>query len=478
MKYTLFASLFLLLIISDSNCQFVELRGSASQFANDRIYIKIIDNPIIANSIIIDTINFNSEGAFSSLIGIDKPTWIFINTGVFQISMFVKPGYGYDISLPPKTIKSEANIRNPFFKPIIAHIQVENEYKIDEPWKSVTYSDINSKIFRFDTLISSINNSMLDAFRNNKIINSDSVIASIESDFSTDSSEYFRNYRKYRYGIIKINSRDVGLQYIYENFLKSETPQINNPAYMDLFQEMYSEFLFYFSRTEEGKNLKYIINGQQDIEALIDTLMKHDAVPSKQMAELIILNEIFDIYSKNYFYKEAMIILLDSISKKPTADEYASLAEGIKKQLTRLEIGERPPDFSLTDMKNNVRSLEDFRGKYVYLNFATPDNYSCLKEFPFLNVLDNVHKKYLEIVTVMVTDSIQEMKDFMTKNNYKWTSLYYGNDDIILQNYNIRAFPACFLIDPEGFIVQSPATLATEGLEQQLFKIMRSRGDL
>jgi peroxiredoxin len=478
MKFRLFATLFTLLFILGGHCQSVELKGYAPQFANEYMIIQTIENPITGKPGIIDTLNFNNEGRFSSLLDINKPRWIFINTGVFRITMFTQPGYGYEINLPPKTKKTESNIRNPFFKPVIAHIQVENEYKLIEPELTLSYSDINSKIFRFDTLISSMNNAMMDAFRNNIKIDSDSLIISMESGFETDTSEYFHNYRKYRYGIIKINSRDVGLQHIYENYLISDSPQTDNPAYMELFEEMYSEFLFYYSRTEEGESLNKIINHDQDIEALRDTLRKHEAVPCEQLAELIVLKEIFDIYPKKYFYGKALIMLLDSIAEKPMAEEHARIAHGIKKHLTRLKIGEQPPAFSLLDMKNSFRSLADFKGKYVYLNFATPDNYSCLKEFPFMNVLDNVHKKHLQIVTIMVTDSIHEMQSFMLKNRYKWTALFYGNDDLLLQEYNVKAFPLCFLIDPEGFIVQSPATLPTEGFEQQLFKIMRSRGDL
>ncbi|MDT8431070.1 MAG: TlpA disulfide reductase family protein, partial [Bacteroidales bacterium] len=162
----------------------------------------------------------------------------------------------------------------------------------------------------------------------------------------------------------------------------------------------------------------------------------------------------------------------------PELPEYAAYARDIKEYLTRLKIGERPPEISLVDQDDNLRSFGDFRGKYVYLNFCTPDNYSCLKEFPFMKAIYEVHSDYLEVVTIMVTEEPATMKDFMERNDYNWTSLFYGNDEELLQNYNVRAFPAGFLLDKEGILVQSPAALATEGLELQLFRIMRSRGDL
>jgi hypothetical protein len=78
----------------------------------------------------------------------------------------------------------------------------------------------------------------------------------------------------------------------------------------------------------------------------------------------------------------------------------------------------------------------------------------------------------------MVTEKHDNMIDFMKKNGYDWNVLFYGNDEKLLLDFDVRSFPTCYLLDPEGILIQSPAVLATEGFEQQLFRIMRSRGDL
>lgn len=454
------------------------LRGDAPQFSGEQLVIRQINNPVTGHSVVLDTLQVAADGSFNHVLNCHSPQWFFINTGVFRITMFIEPGKGYIITLPPKTVKTEADIRNPFFKPVIAHIQVAGEYRIDQPEKVISVKDINSRIFRFDTLVASTNRAMMEARRYHRTFNSDSVIREIESSYSTDTSTYFRQYRKFRYGLLKINSRDVGLGYLQENYLSGSIPLTDNPAWMELFGEMYSEFLFYFSRTDEGKSIGYLINREQDLAALEDTMMKHPAVPDRRLAELIVIKEVFDIYARDYFYKDALLILLDAIIEDPQLPEFAAYARGVKKYLTRLKIGEKPPAFSLLDQHNQLRTMEDFRGKYVYLNFCTPDNYSCLKEFPFMKAIYDVHREYLEIVTVMVTEQPETMNDFMERNEYDWTALFYGNDEELLQEYDVRAFPTGFLLDREGVLIQSPAALATEGLEMQLFRIMRSRGDL
>ena len=133
---------------------------------------------------------------------------------------------------------------------------------------------------------------------------------------------------------------------------------------------------------------------------------------------------------------------------------------------------------SRKNQKITKKDIKNFKEKYVFLMFCTPENYSCMKEYPFLKAMHEKHHEYLEVVTVMITGSMKNMQEFMKNNNYKWTSLFYGNSDEILDLYNIRAYPTCYLIGPDGLLIQSPATLPTEGFEQQLFRIMRSRGDL
>jgi len=412
------------------------------------------------------------------VFSLDKPEWLYITTGIFRVMMFCEPDKRYEIELPPKTVKTEADIRNPFFTPVVAHIQVIHEYGMSNTEPVPEGRDLNNKIFRFDTLLNTKNSEMMERFRRQQWYNSDSMIMTIESAYENDSSSYFKDYRYFRYGIIKINSRDVGLEYIFSNYLKTSTPKTDNPAYMELFGEMYKEFLFYFSRTPGGGSIRYLVDKMQDPAALIDTMMKHDAIPSPEFAELILLKEIYDLYSTSYFNKHALIIILDKISADPVRMEDARLAEEIKHYLIRLETGSTPPPFLLPDKNGSLKSLNDFKGKYVYLNFCTPDNYSCLKEFPFLKVLNRAHSNHLAIVTVMVTEFRQDMVSFMDRNQYDWTALFYNNDDKLLLDYDVKAYPTCYLLDREGKVIQSPATLATEGFEQELFRIMRSRGDL
>jgi hypothetical protein len=101
-----------------------------------------------------------------------------------------------------------------------------------------------------------------------------------------------------------------------------------------------------------------------------------------------------------------------------------------------------------------------------------------MMEYPFLSSYQMKHSAYLEVVSIMVADKKEQVDEFMERNGYQWKALWYGGQDGILTDYLVRAFPVAYLIGPDGNLVLSPAPLPSDGFEQQLFRIMRSRGEI
>ena len=131
-------------------------------------------------------------------------------------------------------------------------------------------------------------------------------------------------------------------------------------------------------------------------------------------------------------------------------------------------VGDARPDWT----------LEDFKGKYTYLFFGTTEHYGCMMEYPFLQSYVEKHSEYLNVVNVMVSEDKNKLADFMKRNGYTWLVLPYVGDPEILDDYMVKAYPSAYLIDRDGKLLLSPATLPSEGFEQQLFRIMRSRGEI
>ena len=162
----------------------------------------------------------------------------------------------------------------------------------------------------------------------------------------------------------------------------------------------------------------------------------------------------------------------------PVSPRLATYTKQVRNKLSSLMVGHTPPDFRLPDLSGAEVTLNDLRGKYTLLFFCTPDHYGCMMEYPYLQSFLERHADYLQVVNVMVASSEQAVADFMERNGYDWLALYFGGNTSILRDYLIRAFPSAYLIDPDGKLVLSPSPLPSDGFEQRLFRIMRSRGEI
>lgn len=454
------------------------LQGQAADYAGLSMPVYIIENPISRSHRTIDTLQFNQEGEFRLLLDLQKTMVIYFDLGKFTGYIYAEPGYEYTLLLPPYIKRTHQNDINPFYRQSEVLLNVMDCIKSGSDQPLDPDSERNNLILQFDTTFNRLNEEVILKRQSRLRINADSLINMIEDRFSFLENPFFERYRRYRYGLMKINEGQTGLGELSRQFMWDPVPRTNEPAYMDLFNAIFDDFLLYYARTEEGKSIPDIINRRHSLSELRKTIGKHPAVFSDTIADLVILKNLYEQYYENYFIKDAILIILDSLKQDPSLDTYRFIAGDLYDGFSRLMIGNEPPQFSLRDQHGKLRSEADFKGKYVYLYFCTPDNYSCMSEYPFLKSFYEKHRDYLEIVTIMISESYNTMVTFMQKNHYEWTALYYNDQPDILEKFNIRFFPTAFLLAPDGTLVQSPATLPSEGFQQQLFRIMRSRGEI
>ena len=167
-----------------------------------------------------------------------------------------------------------------------------------------------------------------------------------------------------------------------------------------------------------------------------------------------------------------MIQLLDSLRYNTSFSIYRRAVEDIMLEITKILPGFQPPDFSLYDPDSSLVHLSDFRGDYIYLNFCNSFGYYCVREYEYLKILHNRLNDRLSIVTILVDDSIENMKQLVGGNSYPWTFLHFSNQPEILEGYDIRTYPSYFLIGPDGKMILSPAPSPAENFESTFLRII------
>lgn len=108
-------------------------------------------------------------------------------------------------------------------------------------------------------------------------------------------------------------------------------------------------------------------------------------------------------------------------------------------------------------------ALENYRGKYVWINFWATWCAPCLSHMDEMKALRETFGSELHIISVNVGGSERKRIDHVLNviqiRNYDWAHLM---SESIAQTYNVIHLPTSFLIDPEGMIVsvdESPPEL-------------------
>jgi thiol-disulfide isomerase/thioredoxin len=124
-------------------------------------------------------------------------------------------------------------------------------------------------------------------------------------------------------------------------------------------------------------------------------------------------------------------------------------------------------DFSLTDLHGKTHHLNDYRGKYVLVNFWATWCSPCLSEIPELNALQQVHKDLVVIGVAMQSGSRAKVAEFAAAHQMNY-ALVMGNRDIAEQvrraakTEEIEVLPSNFLFGKQGELLDFTAGDVTQ----------------
>lgn len=442
------------------------IAASSESYAGQEVRLRIRGVPYLSPPLVDTLVHFDRKGHFEAILQVAPGSLVRLSTGIYEGSLLVDPGNSYEVVFPPFRELPYAERMSPYFEPLRISLKT-----LSPP------GDVNQQIYLFDSLFYPVNEHVVRMRMRNESIPVDSLIAALRTTFAGAGNTWFRLHMQYKFGILVLNAGETGLERISQDYLGPRVRE-DHPTYMELFSAMFRDFLVYFDRTRDGGGTLYHINRTHQLDSLRMTVRRHPAITSDTLCDLLLLQELPRLFYRGDFHQQAILILLDSLSADPSKEAYGMAARRIRDRLSSLVIGHEPPEFSLTGTDGRVYTTESFRGKYTYLMFCTPDHYGCMMEYPFLMSYLQKHAEYLNVVTVMVAENPELVKDFMKRNQYAWTALYGGGAYDLLNDYLVRAFPVAYLLGPEGKLILSPAPAPTDGFEQQLFRIMRARGDI
>tara|TARA_Y100001970_G_C14247317_1_gene869212 strand:+ start:2497 stop:3033 length:537 start_codon:yes stop_codon:yes gene_type:complete len=145
------------------------------------------------------------------------------------------------------------------------------------------------------------------------------------------------------------------------------------------------------------------------------------------------------------------VLSLSSRNKSVLSDGEKNILKNLR--ITPANIWLKANDFSALDSSGLTVSLNDFKGKFVLLNFWATWCYPCLKEMPDLEkAYQNLGEEKLAIVAVAMGENVAKINKFSKKNNFTFPLLSDENMEIT-KLYGVKNIPVTFLIDSNGLVL-------------------------
>jgi len=444
--------------------QQVTLQGKAPDYAGESITFYRYTDYLTRDTLHLAHSLADGKGQFACRFELRETTKVLTNLGPYKAYMFAEPGKSYELALPQKKKKTQAQQLNPFFEGIPVHIGI----------KSASKNDLNYHIFRFSNLYKDIVNQNLNNIKG-LARQRDSVLKKLDTTVTYDHP-FFKDYKRYTIASLKL---PLGFhsQKIEQQYFAGQPLLYNNPAYMDAFATLYNDYLKeLFSRF--GNRLYWVINGKKSY-ALLDSLCSQDTLlgVNPELREMVILHSLHEAFHSERFSATAIRHMLDTFPTFSDNNRHREIARHIRQKATILSPGERAPAFCLYDADSNQVCLEDFNEQYIYLGFCNSKNYSCMRHYKLLENLADKHRRHFRII-IISNNSFSGMARFARHHDYSFTFLHYGRQKDILRDYRVRAMPAYYFIEPGGKLSIAPAPSPSEDIEQRIYQKMKANGDL
>lgn len=114
------------------------------------------------------------------------------------------------------------------------------------------------------------------------------------------------------------------------------------------------------------------------------------------------------------------------------------------------------PGFTQPDVNGKTLSLEDFKGKYVLVDFWASWCTPCRVEIPELkSVYEKYKDKNFTILSISLDKDKEKWMSALTQEQMTWPQLsdLKGDQNSAAKAYKVLGIPANFLIDPNGKII-------------------------
>jgi len=122
----------------------------------------------------------------------------------------------------------------------------------------------------------------------------------------------------------------------------------------------------------------------------------------------------------------------------------------VSEEITVLGGAPAPSGLSLRDVAGNARSLEDYAGRVVLVNFWASWCPPCVREFPSFEALSrSLDGRPFDILAVNVAEGLGAVRRF-TRLQEAGLTLLHDSEGVEARAWQAEFYPTTYIIGPDG----------------------------
>jgi len=405
----------------------------------------------------------NAEGKFEFITEISETKLLYLEIKHYTFALFVEKGGCYILQCDTIDIKDE-------YRPLYNKETLPCEF-VSEPAPGLNHlikrfnQSYNAFIVKeFSGIYQKRNTNILTTFRNQTF-----------TEYSQFDHPYLNQYIANKLAVVELAMAPQKKPGLFNAYLKDKTILYSHPEYMDFFNNFFDKYIYPDNKFIPASDLYSAINYQPNYPALMDSLGKDSVLRNEVLRELVCLKTLKELYYSKDFSKSNVLALISIVEQKSKFIQHRKIASNLRSELTHLQKGYIPPPIKLPALDSNMISLNDLKGKPVYINFFTTWSYGCLVELELMKSLFDQYKNDINFLSISLDKNVEIVREIAEEKDYYWDFIFNGEDYDLLFNYRIKTFPVFLLLDENGKVVEYPAYKPSEVIYKTFDQLLDRR---
>lgn len=443
--------IFLFTACNEGNKQMAFIKGKIIPTHNEKLFLYQVEKYPIGQKKI-DSIFADADGAFCFKFPLVKPNLFFVKTSNFKTcNFYFEPGDSIHLLLNRNENNRQQIYLSGNYNKVNNYLLMD--YNVSSNFNIFKYIDENANLVFLLDSIAGVRDSIYFSFK--------------EICDQTPLSSYLKNFHK-------IDMANLYYQYLqysdnvnYKYFLP-DTTFYKFIEYVD-FEDVgnsylpgYADFLTNYINdlNEHSKQL----NGSQNKNRLLSQLQIAKTKLSEKNLPIYITNLSVDFnvyFNLNRDYLEFLTFAEKLMPENETdPDLYFKFYEKYNYFKYMLP-GEKFFNFELIDTSGIKHLINDFVGKYVYIDVWSTYCKYCISSIPnYNNLVQKMEDKNIEFIDICMIsdeDDFNKYLNILRKTEFKGKHFYLDEKTFLRKTCSSR-LPRYILLDPKGEVIENWAS--------------------